>query len=386
MPWKETNLVDLRREFLMRAQTESIPFVRLCQEFGISPKTGYKWKERFAEEGRLGLADRSRRPHSCPGQLTEDVILSLIRLKTAHKHWGPKKVLDGYQKKHPFLDPPSISGIKRVLDKAGLVEHRKRRRQEQCGRLGELTVPREPNDLWTVDFKGYWYSSDRRKIEPLTLRDAASRYVFTAQPIEDAATPAVKAVFEREFLENGLPLAIRSDNGPPFACISSPMRLTRLSAWWVALGIDVERIDPGRPYQNGGHERMHRDMALEVEGVVEGDAQAHWQALQLWRREFNCERPHEALAMKTPAEVYVKSPRKYTPGEIELVYPTGYLARRVGSHGTIKLESRRIQISTALDGWDVGLEPSRGGYALWFGKLCLGKVDMDSESFTPVRG
>jgi putative transposase len=382
MPWKETDVMSLRTEFTIRALEGKLPFVVLCQEYGISTKTGYKWKERFLTEGISGLSDRCRRPHCSPGQIGEDQACQLFRLKLAHMRWGPKKIRELYARMGQDL---SLSSVKRILDKAGLVEHRRRRRSKDCGRIENRIVATKPNDLWTVDFKGWWYSVDKARIEPLTVRDSYSRYILCADIVPDSKSDTVKDRFARLFDIYGLPGAIRSDNGSPFACTRAPLGLSRLSSWWVALGIDLDRSRPGHPQDNGGHERMHRDMACEVEGSVDGDVSANQAAIETWRNLFNHERPHEALDMRVPADLYVKSQRKFEADSFDLSYPGEYLRRKVSSTGEIKILNSRIRLSTALAGWDVGLKATAdGGYTVWFGPLCLGRINVETESFTVI--
>jgi transposase InsO family protein len=382
MPWKETDVMNLRSEFVLRALSGELPFRRLCAEYAISAKTGYKWKERFLREGMQGLRDRSRRPHSSPNQLSENVTCSLVRLKTRHPKWGPKKVREVFSRQDPGAQIPSLSTVKRVLEKAGLVQHRRRSRQQDCGRIQNRRQPQRPNDIWTVDFKGWWYSADRRRIEPLTVRDAYSRYLLCARALENAKWQTVRERFERIFATYGLPCLIRSDNGPPFASARAPLGLSRLSAWWVALGIDLDRIEPAHPQQNAGHERMHRDIAMEVEAGADGDFAAQQAVLDAWSHEFNHQRPHEALGMRMPAELYVRSSRPFDPSPPELCYPADYLRRKASQHGAIGIQGRQIQISLAVAGWDLGLKATGSGhYAVWFGPLCLGQIDMRSQSF-----
>ena len=377
--------MNLRAEFILRALGEKTPFVELCREFGISPKTGYKWKERFVKDGLSGLGDRSRRPATSPNQLTEDVVCEIVRLKQAHADWGPRKIRDVYAHKHPGIDLPSESSFKRVLDKAGLVEKRTRRPARDSGRLQTRAAADKPNDIWTVDFKGYWHTPDGARCEPLTVRDLFSRYVLCACPVANSRTETVRWQFERLFQRYGLPQTIRSDNGSPFAAPAAPLGLSRLSAWWVALGIDLDRIDPGRPCQNGGHERMHRDLAWEVERPNRGDLKTQTAALATWRTTFNHERPHEALAMRRPAEVYAPSTRRYEGTPDRLIYPADYLERTVNKGGTIRVEGIRIPLTVALGGWNVGLRPLEANcFSVYFGRLCLGRIDLATESFQPL--
>lgn len=384
MPWKERYAMDLRHEFVVRAMAREESFAALCREYGVSEKTGYKWVKRYDDEGYGGLGDRSRRPMSSPGELGEGVVCEIVRLKGAHMGWGPRKIREVYARKHDGEGVPSESSFKRVLDRAGLVEKRRRRSSEHGGRLTDGRAAQGPNDVWTVDFKGYWYTPDGERCAPLTVRDDYSRYVLCTAVPTDARTATVRVEFERLFRRYGLPARIRSDNGAPFASRWAPLGLSRLSAWWVVLGIDLDRITPGHPSENGRHERMHRDIAHEVERHKTGDLKSQVAALEVWRETFNRERPHEALGMRCPAEVYVRSDRRYhgTPDCVQ--YPEGYLQRRVNAIGRITIEGLSLPVTQALAGWDVGLKPAGPtSYTVHFGRLCLGLVDLRTESFRP---
>lgn len=385
MPWKERKVEEQKKEFVLRAVRNEEAFVSLCREYGIKPKTGYKWKKRFEEDGLSGLEDRSRRPHSSPKQLGEDAACGLIALKLAHLRWGPKKILELFARKHPGAQRMSLSTVKRILGKAGLVEQRRRRVARECGRIENRSEAKAPNEVWTADFKGWWYSADRRRVEPLTVRDAYSRYVLCTKVLKDSRSETVRAAFEGLFEKYGLPGTIRSDNGPPFASVHAPLGLSRLSVWWVAQGINLDRIRPGHPEENGAHERMHRDIAQEVEEVAEGDLASQAAALEMWCKEFNEERPNEALGMKVPGEMYERSARRYEKGKAELSYPADYVQRRVNAVGTIGLEGMQIRISKTLAAWDVGLHRiGEQRYAVWFGPLCLGEIDLKCETFKAV--
>ncbi len=304
MPWKVIDPMDARTEFVLRAMRQDSDFCALCGEFGISRKTGYKWKERFLREGLPGLAERSRRPESSPNQLGEDHVCRIVRLKQVHPHWGPRKLRDVFARQFSAERVPSLSTFKRVLDKAGLVERRRRRKSQEAGaRLTRRVVAERPNHVWTVDFKGWWYTLDRRRFEPLTIRDDYSRYILCARALASARTEVVREEFHRVFEHNGLPEIIRSDNGGPFAADSSPLGLTRLSAWWLTLGINLDRIRPGKPQENGAHERMHRDIAWELESNAEIDVVKQQASLDVWVKTFNNDRPHESLGMKCPCEL-----------------------------------------------------------------------------------
>ncbi|MBN8604321.1 MAG: transposase, partial [Planctomycetes bacterium] len=263
--------MNVRTEFVLRVFEAKVAFNDLCKEFGISRKTGYKWKERFLQDGLKGLTDQSRRPGTSPQQLGENSVCKIVKLKLAHPTWGPRKIRMVFARAYPDCELPSDSTFARVLSNAGLVEERKRRASSETGRITNRINAEHPNHVWTVDFKGWWRTRDKNRFEPLTIRDLYSRFVLCTQSLENSKSESVKSAFERVFEVYGLPEVIRSDNGSPFAASNSPMGLSRLSAWWLALGIDLDRIPPARPDQNGSHERMHRDIALEVEKESKAD-------------------------------------------------------------------------------------------------------------------
>jgi len=382
MPWTETDVVDQRTEFVLRALRNAEVFGDLCREFGISRKTGYKWKERFFQQGLEGLGDQSRRPETSPSEVGETMVCRIVKLKMAHPSWGARKLRAVLERATPPSDLPSESSFKRILDKAGLVEHRRRVASEQAGRLQTPVRAERPNQLWTIDFKGWWYTRNRLRFEPLTIRDSFSRYVLCAQALDSSRTEHVREQMVRVFERHGLPEVIRSDNGAPFAARNSPLGLSRLSAWWLTLGIDLDRIAPGRPDQNGAHERMHRDVAREVECSAEHDPTTQQAALDVWRKTFNEERPHEALGMRVPQQVYQASPRKFDPKHVQLTYPSEYLIRKVNSNGSVKIHNQLLNVSLALRDYDVGLQPiAAARLGVWFCRLRLGEIDLDTKKF-----
>ena len=386
MPWQESSVVSQREEFVLRSLHDRNAFRELCRQYGIAPKTGYKWRRRFLQFGIQGLHDESRRPHRSPNGLDEAAVCEVVRLRRLHPTWGARKLKWLYQRIHKTAPTPSESSFKRVLERTGLAEERRRRRVADTGRLQSRLVAERPNELWTVDFKGWWYTPLGQRCEPLTVRDAFSRYVLCVSIPADAQTGTIRIQFERLFEQYGLLQTIRSDNGRPFAVSTAPLGLSRLSAWWLALGIDLDRIDPGHPQQNGAHERMHRDIAAELEHRIDGNLEEHAAAAELWRHGYNHERPHEALGMRPPAEVYQRSPRRYTGTPEQLEYPPEYLDRKVSPKGYIKIKNCNISLTTALSGWNVGLK--RIGeelYAVYFGRLCLGRVDVPAQAFETHR-
>ena len=367
--------MNQRTEFVLSAmKTEN--FRELCREYEISTKTGYKWRERFLEYGLSGMGELSRRPKSSPRGLDEAAVCEIIRLKQRHRYWGPRKIRKVYERFHEEV--PSESSFKRVLERAGLVEPRRLRARQQSGRLFSGRKAQAPNEVWTVDFKGWWHLAGDKRCEPLTVRDEFSRYVLELRAMANAQSQTVRVCFERLFELHGLPGAIRSDNGAPFASDQGVLGLSRLSAWWVVLGIDLERGRPGCPQDNGGHERLHLDVERELRGPDKVGQQAGFDE---WRRTFNQERPHEALGMKCPAELYQGSERKYegTPEDLEY---KGMESRKVAKWGSISWGSRLIFISGALAGWSVGLERCKEGtYSVWFGRLLLGQLEERTLSF-----
>jgi transposase InsO family protein len=385
MPWREAEVVNLRQELVLKALGGAVEFGALCAEFGISRKTGYKWVARFREQGLGGLRNQSRRPHGSPAALSEEVICELVRIKgSVPRSWGPKKVLSVYQRQHGSGEAPSLSSVQRVLDKMGFVSHRRRSRQGEPARVQEGMVPDKPNALWTVDFKGWWKTRDRARCEPLTVRDGFSRFLLDLRAMESTAERVVRPAFEGLFETYGMPAAIRSDNGTPFAASQAPLGLSRLSAWWVSLGIRLDRIDPGHPEQNGAHERIHRDIRAELQ-VQPADGVEQSQALfDEWRHTFNWQRPHEALGMKTPGSVYTPSTLAYDPSHVEIAYPPDWLERLVSPSGCITLCSVPVYISLALAGFVIGLQPVADRLDVWFDYLRLGHIDLHVMRFIPL--
>jgi transposase InsO family protein len=378
MPWKKVEPVNQRKEFVLRA-LEAANFRELCQEYGISPKTGYKWRERFLEHGLAGMNELSRRPQSHADELKESVVCEIVRLRRLHPTWGARKLRKVYERNHAQV--PSESSFKRVMERAGLVEPRRLRSRQESGRVFTERRAKVPNEVWTVDFKGWWRVANGRRCEPLTVRDELSRYVLEVRAVADARTATVRVCFERLFEQNGIPQAMRSDNGPPFASTCSVLGLSKLSAWWVALGIDLERGRKGCPQDNGGHERLHLDIQRELRGSQGVDQQAGFDE---WRRTFNHERPHEALGMKCPAELYEKSPRRYQGSPEDLTYDMPE-TRRVNKVGEIGWKHQRVFISTALAGWSVGLQPAKADlWEVWFGRLLLGHWDERGTVFRRI--
>ena len=324
-----------------------------------------------------GWGEESRRPRSSPKQLSESQVCEMVKLKLAHRYWGPRKIRTLYHRCHG--QAPSESSFKRILEQVGLTQPRRvREGPREGGRLSSGRRGQSPNEVWTVDFKGWWRWGEGSRCEPLTIRDEFSRYVLALRAMDNARTQTVREAFERIFERHGLPEAIRSDNGAPFASVQALHGLSRLSAWWVALGIDLERGRPAHPQDNGGHERLHRDIAAELECLGQG---ATPEALELWREQFNRERPHEALEMRCPAELYCDSTRRYSGAEVQLSYP-GMATRLVDKNGKFSWKQQKVFLSGSLAGWEVGLQGTeKGQLEVWFGRLLLGHLNSLDTSF-----
>jgi transposase InsO family protein len=321
------------------------------------------------------MEEESRRPHRHAEELGEGEVCAIIGLKLAHPRWGPRKIRELYLRRHGRV--ASESSFKRVLERAGLTEKRKCPRVVvEGGRLSSGRKAQAVNEIWTVDFKGWWKTQEGR-CEPLSVRDEFSRYLLDLRKLEDSRTQSVRRSFERLFERHGLPGAIRSDNGSPFASVQTLHGLSRLSAWWVALGIDLERGRSGCPQDNAAHERLHRDVSLELEGLAEQTQEG----LDLWRQEFNYERPHEALQMRFPGEVYQNSTRSFAGTPQELIYP-GMAGRQVDKNGNMSWQNQKLFLSQSLAGWTVGLKNSTGQFIeVWFARLLLGHIDQNNLCF-----
>lgn len=385
MPWKETYVMDQRKEFVLESLKQFVNFTDLCTKYGISTKTGYKWKQRFLEEGFAGLTDQSKRPENSPTQVDEDVILEIVKIKTERPKWGPKKIHAIYKRNHPSEKIPCLTTVERILRKAGLIEPRKKNRRNTGIRIENRVEATKPNEVWTVDFKGWWYTLDKEKVNPLTVRDEYSKFILSIKALDKGDIPSVKAEFQRLFRLFGLPEIIRSDNGPPFASAASLLGLTKLSVWWMSLGIKLDRIEPACPYQNGGHERMHLDMMKELENQIYGDVGTHQKVFNTWRKDFNQERPHEALGMETPESVYCKSERKYYEHE-ELEYPSNFRRRKVNNRGYIVIKGNHYFIGNPFTSYFVGLRSMRSGeLKVWFGHALIGSLDEKTKLLVPEK-
>ena len=375
MPWKELRPMDERVLFVADYVRELYDFTQLCARYGVSRKTGYKWVERYRHEGAEGLQERSRRPLSQPTQLPYAVQQAIIQLRGSRRmELGPKKIQTRLRERFPDQTLPSRTTIYNVLKRAGLITPRRlRRRVAPSG--GVVDGIRVPNGLWSADFKGQFVTGDRRWCYPLTVMDHSSRYLLGCRALPGTRGAETRAAFERVFRRYGLPERLRTDNGAPFASLASA-GLSRLSIWWIRLGIVPERIKPGQPQQNGRHERMHRTLKRAAAQPPAPNALAQQRRFDVFRRHYNAERPHEALAQRTPASLYIPSPRPYPERLPEMIYPSYMHAHRVCDSGLIYWNAWRIYVGYLLAGEHVGIEPVGDG--LWnvhFGPIRLGGFD-----------
>ena len=382
MPWKECSVMDERLRFVSRLlDREAMSDV--CREFGISRKTGYKIFSRYREHGLEALSDRSRRPVRYANQLPPQIEQLIVNFKRDKPHWGARKIrellvrrLDG------DIRVPAKSTIHAVLHRNGLVKAIGRPRQRATGTpLSEGTAA---NDLWCADFKGEFKLGNGRYCYPLTVTDHASRFLLLCEALESTSEDPAITAFEQLFRERGLPGAIRSDNGVPFASPNALFNLSRLSVWWLRLGIEIERIKPGHPQQNGRHERMHLTLKKEATRPPAMNSLQQQARFDAFVQEFNAERPHEALAMKCPGEVYSDSTRPYL-GLPELTYPLHDREVLVTACGRICIYRKRINLSTVLAGQRLGIkEVDDGIWIVSFMRYDLGFIDLEQKTLQPL--
>jgi putative transposase len=355
----------------------------LCREFGISRVTGHKIWSRYQQDGNKGIYNRSRRPHKHPNQTPFEIEQLIVRLKREKPSWGAPKIRELVQNKYPSVKAPSTSSVHSILDRYDLVKKR-RQRSKFKATASFLSNPTAPNDLWCTDFKGQFRMKNKEYCYPLTITDFASRYLFTCESLSSVAENACFEVFERTFKEYGLPKAIRSDNGIPFASGNSAWNLTKLSVWWMRLGIRLERIEPGNPQQNGRHERMHRTLKMEATQPPGSNLLQQQEKFNDFIDQYNNERPHQALEMKVPAKVYQRSPRPYN-GLPDLTYPGFDKTLLISSCGRICLgTSYKIHVSKSFSNQPVGLKMvDTGTWQVDFMSYSIGYFDEYSRKFSP---
>jgi transposase InsO family protein len=383
MPWKERSIVEERMRFVLRLK-DGESMTSLCREFGISRVTGYKIYVRYKECGLEGLTDRARTPYRYANKLPAQLEAMIVSMRREKPTWGARKLRDRLLRKLPSdVRVPACSTIHAILDRHGLVVRQRRSRTKTEGTL--LSPGLTPNALWCTDYKGEFMLGDKRYCYPLTVSDHASRYLLLCEAMESVKEQGTFTAFERLFKERGLPHAIRSDNGVPFASPNSLFNLSRLSVWWLRLGITIERIRPGHPQQNGRHERMHRTLKMEATRPAGSNFLQQQAKFEAFVHEFNYERPHEALDMKYPADVYKPSTRPYR-GIAELSYPFHDRTALVTCCGRICLYKKKINLSTALAGQAVGIkEVDDGIWLVSFMDYDLGYIDLEEKTLQPLN-
>jgi putative transposase len=382
MPWQECSKVDERLRFVARL-LEGEKMAVLCREFDISRKTGYKIFSRYKDCGLEGLTDRSRRPYRQGCQLPFQIENLILQLKREHPSWGAPKIREKIRRRHSEIQLPAISTVHAVLDRHGLVNRPRRRHYKAEGTA--LSYPQRPNDLWCADYKGEFMLADKRYCYPLTITDAASRYLLSCEALSSTKGKYAFTVFERVFKDFGLPQAIRTDNGVPFASPNSLFGLSKLSVWWLRLGIGIERIQPAHPEQNGRHERMHLTLKKEVTKPAAKNLLQQQGRFDRFIQEFNHERPHQGIGMKYPAELYVSSSRPYK-GLSDLEYPFHDRTITVTCCGRICIGRRKINLSTVFAGQNVGIkEVSDKVWLVSFMQYDLGFFDQETGWITSVE-
>lgn len=375
MPWLETAPMEQRERFIADHRRALYSMTELCARYGISRKTGYKWLDRFAEAGRPGLQSRSHAPHYCPHKIEPAMAELLCVARRAHPSWGPVKLLDWLRPRHPGIRSwPAPSTVGDLLAREGLV--RKRRRRRPVTHPGVVPIrTSDPNDLWTADFKGHFRTRDGIYCYPLTIADQHTRFLIACHGLASTKGTGVRHVFENAFREYGMPAAIRTDNGVPFAT-TGIHGLSQLNVWWMRLGIQHQRIRPASPQENGAHERMHKTLKAEAIRPPKGNLAAQQRAFTAFRKEFNQERPHSALGGDPPAARYTASPRPFPNRLPPLEYPGHFLVKRVTNAGTFRLKHKLLFIANALRQNHVGLEETADGiWSIYFGTVLLGRVD-----------
>jgi len=382
MPWKETSAMDQRIQLIADWWSGDYTKTELSRIYGISRPTADKWIERYDEGGPEGFKELSRAPHRHPNETAEELRAMIVETKLRHQKWGPKKVLDCLRGEPPQLKWPADSTAGEILKRAGLVQPRRPRRRvvpysepfSECG---------GPNQSWSADFKGDFRLGNGRRCYPLTVSDNFSRYLLLCRALERPSNEEVQPWFEWVFREYGLPEAIRTDNGAPFASLAVG-GISQLSKWWIKLGIKPERIRPGKPAQNGRHERMHRTLE---EVLPQGDLDAQQRQYRPFQEEYNWKRSHEALERKTPGRVYCSSPRSYPLKPPEVEYESGITVRHVRHNGEIKWRGEFLYVSEVLAKEPVGLKPmDEDNWELRYSFHVLGVLNERTKKITPAKG
>ena len=384
MPWNERSILSERLSFISDFDRKEASIAELCRRYGISRKTGYKWIERYESEGPRGLEDRSRAPHSHPNEVAEATAAAVLDLRRRHMTWGPKKLRAWLEARHCDQRWPAESTIGELLQRHGLAVRRRFRARAPTG--GALNPCLAANDVWGVDFKGWFRTGDGQRCDPFTLSDLHTRYVLRLQAVERMDAGEIWPLFEAAFREFGLPRLVRSDNGSPFGSVGVG-GLTPLAVKLVKAGVTPERIAPGKPQQNGRHERFHWTLELETAKPPAATRRAQQGRFDRFRREFNEERPHEALGQATPASRYAPSPRAWCGKLHEPEYPEGCIVRRVRPNGEIRWNGGCFYLGQVIAGEPVGIDETQDGHwHVCFGPVPLGSITPEGKFLRSAAG
>lgn len=382
MAWRETCPMDERVKFIAAYMRGETTMTELCAAFGVSRKTAYKWLNRYVGEGVNGLVDLSRRPHVSPGAVTEQVERAIVDARKRKPRWGPKKLTTLLAQEFPGLKLPALSTLGAILKRRGLTQPRRRMRRVVSPYGQPFRGYDSPNAVWCADFKGHFAMGDGKRCFPLTISDGHTRFLIRCEGLVKQREDLARAVFESAFREHGLPHAIRTDNGAPFSTLAVG-GLSNLSVWWIRLGITHERIEPGRPDQNGRHERMHRTLKAETASPPAANMVAQQLAFDLFRREYNNERPHEALEQRTPASLYAPSPRLYPEIVSDPTYPQDVVAKRVTSSGMLHWQGCTWYVSWIVRDELIGIRDlGDDQWCVQFGPVDLGILDKKTTRLT----
>ena len=384
MPWKVSGAVEKRKAFVEEWLSGEWTMTELCARHSVSRQTGYNTVARYQSAGWESMEERSRSPLRHPNQTRPEIEQAILDVRYLHMRWGPRKLKAVLERDQPREDWPAASTIGELLRREGLVIARKKRR-----RVDPYSAPfaaaQTPNRVWCGDFKGWSRTRDGTRIDPLTITDACTRYLLRCQAVEKTDTPRVAGVFEAAFRQYGLPEAIRTDNGAPFAS-RAIAGLSRLAVWWMKLGIVPERIQPAHPEQNGRHERMHLTLQQETMTAMAANRRAQQRRFDQFRREYNHERPHESLAMQTPSACYTPSPRAYPARVPEPEYGTAMIVRRVQASGEFSWKHEDVFLSETLEGEHIALEAiDDRWYTLYFADFPLAQFDSRTRTIHRLR-
>lgn len=373
MPWRESCAMDERVNFISDHRSGMWTMTELCERYEVSRQTGYKWLDRYRLEGAAGLMDRSHAPHVHGRATPQNVVDAIVELRLERPTWGPRKIIGKLEERQPGIEWPSPSTAGEILKRANLIEKR-RIRGRAPPRLGQLTQPQHANHVWGIDHKGWIRLGDGTRVEPFTVTDGFSRYLIRVAATTSTQYVQCRPLMKQAFREYGLPEVIRSDNGPPFAS-TGITGLTAMSVWWIKLGIRHERIDPGHPQQNGRHERFHLTL-LEAMRPAPANLAAQARRFSTFTRDYNEERPHEALGQRPPARFYQVSPRAIPARLPEPDYPAEVAVRRVRSNGEIKWRGELIFLCNSLIGEAVAIEEvEEGQWQVHFFDVPIGIID-----------